>query len=104
MARCVIGYYNNLSMIAMKGVKSFMQILNPHTEEEWVHFTEVMMRVIGDCRLGGIEVVKRAAVAVGEPRDMLEMISGSRRIREVAGEAIDAEYLTNQLIIQKMCV
>lgn len=58
LARCILGRYDWLSMLSIKGFKSFIQVLNPQTEEEWNIFTQVLLRVTEDCRLQQIKGIK----------------------------------------------
>ena len=61
LARCIIGRYDWLSMLAIKGFKAFIQVLNPQTEEEWNNFTQVLLRVTQDCRLLHIQGIQHTA-------------------------------------------
>jgi hypothetical protein len=90
-------------MLAMKGFKSFIQILNPQTEEEWNHFTQVLLRVLHDCRLINIKGIQNLSAAIGPSRNFLEFITNSRGIRDI-NEPVDINFITNQLLIQKFCL
>lgn len=103
LARCIIGRYDWLSMIAIKGFKSFVQVLNPQTEEEWNNFTQVLLRVIQDCRLSAIEGIQKTSEVVGPSKNFLELVTHSRGIKEV-GEPLNIQQITNQLLVQKQCL
>jgi hypothetical protein len=70
-------------MLAIKGFKSFIQILNPQTEEEWNNFTQVLLRVVQDCRLVNIKGIQNLSDTIGPSRNFLELITHSRGIRDI---------------------
>jgi hypothetical protein len=81
LARCIIGRYDWLSMLTIKGFKSFIQVLNPQTEEEWNNFTQVLLRVTQDSRLARVHGIQQTLESVGPSRNFLESITHSRRLR-----------------------
>jgi hypothetical protein len=57
LAKTVSANFDDLSFVAMKGIKTFIQTLNPQKYDEWKDLTDVLISIINSSRTKNIKAI-----------------------------------------------
>mgnify|MGYP003511717403 CR=1 FL=1 len=58
LSRTVYTNFDDISFIAIKGIKTFIQILNPQKYDEWKDITGVLIEIMNASRTKNIQVIE----------------------------------------------
>ncbi len=93
-AGLVLGKYNELSLSALKCIKTYLQMVNPRTAEEWQPIQESLLAIARDSRLSTLlDLALRDEMA-----DCGEVRPEDGRVR------VDCGLLGNKAVVQRLVV
>ena len=98
----IIRDFNDLSILAIKGIKTFIQILNPQQESEWQDVSSVLVEIVEASRTKNIEPIEQIKIKMAQVY-ILDLISSSSLLPEFE-QLPDTQRIMNKLIIQKSAI